>query len=525
MRRNNTPPRLGCFSLNGIAVAVLIVLLVTGISLTQGGVLFSPGALNAQAGGLVLGGVRSHAEINRCSGCHPAPFSGQKMTDACLACHTDLKQDPQNFHNQMVAQGSSQGCIQCHVDHTGAAGSLVSSDLPPFPHNTTGFSLKAHQKMATGAAFTCADCHVNGFIKFDQTNCASCHKNLDATFMADHTAAYGLNCRTCHDGLDTYGRAFDHSQVAFVLTGKHQSLSCSQCHNGARSIPDMKALNQACEACHAKDDAHQGDLGKDCAQCHNPGGWQQGAKIDHNLTKFPLTGKHQSVDCTSCHQNKVFKGTPTDCYSCHSKDDTHQGDLGKDCAKCHVTDDWKEATIDHSLTSFPLAGKHLTVECTACHVNDVFKGTPTICSGCHAKNDIHKGSLGQDCSVCHSVNGWLPITFDHAKSAFPLTGRHQGLPCAQCHVSGPSGVVFKGTPTICYGCHADPNYHQGLFGTNCVSCHSTGGWIPAKFDLPHSFDLHHGGANSCRDCHPSSLSTSSCTKCHGPGGPESGGGG
>jgi hypothetical protein len=591
MRRNTAPSRLGCFSLNGIAAAVLVVLFVAGISIVQGGILFNPGPLNAQSGVKQLGGVASHADIKSCSGCHPAPLSSQKMTDACLACHVDLKQDPKNFHNVMVAEGTSVGCVQCHSDHNGPAAVMLVKDLQNFPHNSTGFALTAHQKMASGATFKCSDCHLNGFVKFDQATCVICHNSLNNTFMTGHIVQYGETCLNCHDGVDTYGHAFDHTKVSFVLTGKHLTLTCDKCHAGARAIADFKAVKQDCVSCHAKDDAHQGSLGKDCSQCHTTASWQEGAKIDHSLTAFALTGKHQTVDCASCHKNNVFKGTPKDCRSCHTANDVHQGDLGSDCAKCHMTDDWKKATIDHSITAFPLLGKHLNVDCTTCHVNDIFKGTPkscngchakddihqgdlgtdcskchgpddwtkatidhsltsfplvgkhlsvdcaschvnnvfkgapTVCFSCHAKNDIHKGTLGTDCTLCHAATGWLPITFDHSQSAFPLTGRHQGLPCARCHITGPSGIVFKGTTTVCYGCHADPNYHAGLFGTNCSSCHNTNGWTPAIFNLAHSFDIHHGGASSCRDCHPNSLRASSCTKCHGPNGPDSGGGG
>jgi hypothetical protein len=32
---------------------------------------------------------------------------------------------------------------------------------------------------------------------------------------------------------------------------------------------------------------------------------------------FPLTGKHAGLDCSACHGNDVFAGTPKDCASCH----------------------------------------------------------------------------------------------------------------------------------------------------------------------------------------------------------------
>ncbi len=578
------PSRLGCLSSGAIAAAVVVVVVVGGIVLFGGSGLFSPGPLSAQAAFRPDLGASSHADITDCAECHPAPWSGVSLSDRCLACHTDVEQDPKNFHAIMFAHGQPSACQNCHTEHRGAGATLtLVMDANIFSHARLGYSLQAHAKMADGTPFQCTGCHTNGYAgAFDQAVCASCHSTLDAAFMAGHAQAFGLDCLACHDGVDSYGRAFDHTRVAFSLTGKHKTVPCAQCHSGARNLADLKATAQACNACHAKDDAHQGGLGQDCGHCHTPDGWKL-ATIDHSQTAFPLIGKHQSVACQACHVNVVFKGTPTDCAACHLKDDVHQGDFGQDCGQCHTPVDWQEASIDHAQTRFPLIGmhatvpclhchvdnifkgtptncaachskddahqgdlgqtcetchnpvswfmatmdhnlaafkligKHQTVPCESCHVNNVFKGTPKDCYSCHAKDDAHKGTLGSDCSICHSPAGWLPSTFNHALTIFPLTGAHASVACSRCHVSGPIGIMFKGTPTICSACHADPAYHAGLFGLGCASCHSTAGWIPAQFNLSHNFDLNHGGASSCQDCHPTTLRTYTCTKCH-PGG-------
>ena len=57
---------LGCLTIPGLITALLTVLVVIGVGFIRGGVLFSPGALNAEAGA-DLGGVASHAELaGRC---------------------------------------------------------------------------------------------------------------------------------------------------------------------------------------------------------------------------------------------------------------------------------------------------------------------------------------------------------------------------------------------------------------------------------------------------------------------------
>ncbi len=522
------PSRLGCLSTSAIAAAMGVALLVGGAFLLGGAGMFSPGPLNAQAGSVPAIGVGSHAQIADCAECHPAPWSGETLSDRCLQCHPEVSQDAKNFHNILFTKVQTASCRGCHTEHHGANAPLTKVvNAQEIQHNLLGYSLQAHATMGDGSAFQCSDCHKNGYAgAFDQAICATCHASLDDAFTSGHIQTFGTDCLACHDGIDTYGKAFDHAKVAFSLAGKHKTAACGGCHQGQQSLAALKTTPQTCNACHAKDDIHQGSLGPDCGQCHTPVDWQQ-ATINHDLTSFPLTGMHTTIPCVQCHANNIFRGTPTDCFSCHAMNDAHGGDLGQDCGTCHTTAGWSPAAIDHNLTDFPLVGKHQTVDCTSCHVNNVFKGTPKDCYSCHAKDDAHAGSLGTDCSLCHTPTGWLPSTFNHALTVFPLTGAHAGLACRRCHVAGPNGINFKGTPTTCSSCHADPAYHAGLFGLNCSSCHTTSGWIPAQFNLAHSFDMNHGGAGSCQDCHPNNLNTYSCLKCH-PGGappPEGGGGG
>jgi hypothetical protein len=58
-----------------------------------------------------------------------------------------------------------------------------------------------------------------------------------------------------------------------------------------------------------------------------------GAAFNHNTTKFPLTGKHTSVACATCHVNGQYATLPTTCVSCHLPDyhvvrDKEQAGLG-----------------------------------------------------------------------------------------------------------------------------------------------------------------------------------------------------
>ncbi|NOY98181.1 MAG: hypothetical protein GXP40_03115 [Chloroflexi bacterium] len=453
--------RLGCFSASAITAFALTLLVLSGVAFAGGAKMFNPGGLNAQSGEGKLGGVASHAEVGeQCSACHVAPWSADNMGDRCADCHTEINADLQNassLHGSLMQDSPQLQCRACHPEHRGPAAALVEMDPATFPHETVGFSLEAHAQNADGTSFTCGDCHIRGIASFDPTSCADCHRQLDVAFARAHTLAYGADCLACHDGVETYGKDFDHGRADFKLSGKHTAVVCSGCHLDARSIDDLKAAPQDCVACHRKDDEHNGKFGADCAACHTPEDWEA-ADFDHNLSDFKLEGKHAGVDCEECHVNNVYKGTPTDCYACHQRDDEHNGEFGTDCSACHNPTDWEDAVFDHSRADFPLTGAHVNVKCEQCHVNDTFAGTPADCAACHADPDFHAGAFGADCASCHTSSGWSPAQY---RASHPVVadegGRginHGGASCTTCHPS----TVYSYT---CLACHSDNQGGEG----------------------------------------------------------------
>ena len=67
------------------------------------------------------------------------------------------------------------------------------------------------------------------------------------------------------------------------------------------------------------DNEHQGVNGyiyasNECFSCH-PRGTKEGS-FNHSTSVFPLTGAHQTVNCSQCHQNG-YANTTTVCYECH----------------------------------------------------------------------------------------------------------------------------------------------------------------------------------------------------------------
>jgi hypothetical protein len=447
--------RLGCLTGGGLLAAALTLGIVLVFFFARGGAMFSPGPLNAEAGEEALGGgaiapVRSHADTGgRCAACHTAPWSSATLSDRCLACHSSVA-------NELTG---NQGL---HARLRGQA-----------------------------ASFDCRGCHTE-------------HRGATATLT------------------EIQADAFPHSATGYELTG-HQTaaggkpVACGDCHTTSITQFDVAT----CTDCHRQLDAaymtaHVADFGHACLGCHDGVDRYSRKRFDHNILPFPLEGKHAEVACNKCHAGATtvagLQSTKSACVDCHQKDDTHKGQFGTDCAGCHNTNAWPDAQFDHSKTVFPLTGKHEGVKCQDCHQNGVFKDTSQNCVGCHQKDDAHKGQFGTDCAGCHNTNAWPEAQFDHSKTAFPLTGKHEGVNCQDCHQNG----VFKGTQADCVACHADPAFHKDAFGTRCADCHTTAGWQPATFNLRHTFPIDHGerGASTCRTCHPNSVKAYTCYGCH-----------
>jgi hypothetical protein len=321
-------------------------------------------------------------------------------------------------------------------------------DADTFPHEVVGFSLKGHQQTAARQAFQCDDCHQGDITTFSLETCDTCHRQMDVGFMTAHILSFGSACLDCHDGLDRLGENFDHNVFSFKLTGQHVGLACVQCHINARGFGDFPVTLQDCHSCHYNDDSHEGRFGSDCASCHTTEGWTP-ATFDHSLSAFKLEGKHADAACESCHANRQYQGTPTDCYSCHQQDDEHNGQYGTDCAACHQPTDWHDASFDHNLSNFPLTGAHVGLACESCHSSGQFAGLSTDCASCHNDPPFHAGMFGLNCASCHTTNNWYA----------PYDGPHPGIAD-----EGGSGVNHGGAS--CRDCHT-----QTLQAATCTACH------------------------------------------------------
>jgi hypothetical protein len=215
----------------------------------------------------------------------------------------------------------------------------------------------------------------------------------------------------CHTPISWLGATFDHS--LFPLSGAHLSANCSDCHQGGV----YGGTPNDCASCHiaeynATTSPNHAAAGfpTSCQSCHTPTTWL-GATFDHS--SWPLTGQHQSAQCSDCHQGGVFIGTPTSCVSCHLVDynqttNPNHAAAGfpTSCQSCHNTSGWFGATFNHS---FPLTGPH-NQSCSKCHQNPADYAQFT-CLACHEHNqskmnDVHSDVGGYTysspaCLNCH----------------------------------------------------------------------------------------------------------------------------
>jgi hypothetical protein len=451
-----------------------------------------------------------------CLGCHDgkdslgklfthANFSfkltGKHKIVACENCHTNARK-LDDF------KATSQNCATCHVNddpHKGSLGPDCASCHTPDDWKTVHFdhNLAAFKLTDTHLTVACEKCHINNVLKGTPQDCFACHKQDDR-----HLGELGADCAACHKPTKWTETTFNHAQVAFKLNGKHATIPCADCHKDNT----YKDTPVDCASCHI--DPHKGQMGNDCAKCHNPGSWKD-VSFDHSQTRFPLAGNHKTVACAACHTNGTYKGTSMNCFACHASKDTHSGQFGTDCGSCHNPSAWKNVSFDHNKIAFSLTDGHTNVQCKACHLNNVFKGTPKNCYACHAAKDAHAGQFGTDCASCHTPSNWKTVSFDHGKTAFPLTGGHTNVQCKACHTNG----AYKGTPKDCFACHAAMDKHNGQFGTICSTCHNTSGWKNVTFNHGNTaFPLAGSHANvACGSCHINNVykgTPKDCYSCH-----------
>ena len=382
-----------------------------------------------------------HVEDNKhrdtksdCVGCHldEKPHE-DTMDDDCASCHkptewADAKFDHETTDYPLLGKHQEAACLDCHEDrtfpeppatcfgcheaddaHDGRSGNKCETCHNPtdwhdssFDHNRdTDFRLEGKHSEAA-----CGDCHSeNPFEDEMDKSCASCHLEDDA-----HDKHRGDQCDTCHVSVAWEEPTFDHNvDTDYELLGGHTGIACNDCH--VDPIFEVE-LSTSCDSCHLDDDPHEGVLGTQCESCHTEVNWQDPVFFDHDLTRFPLHGKHEQQECDGCHTSQAYTNESVDCVSCHRDDDTHKGNMGDGCDACHNPVAWEFWSFDHDLqTDFPLDGAHVEVGCNDCHRVPLakIKAVDGSCRDCHRPDDVHDGEFGADCGRCHTADSFKEV--------------------------------------------------------------------------------------------------------------------
>ena len=459
-----------------------------------------------------------------------------------------------------------------------------------FAQISPGELSKAHANLE--GVSNCTKCHAVGN-KVTNQKCLDCHKEINSLISAKkgfHASAEvtGKDCFVCHN--DHHGRnfqiikfdkaTFDHAKTGYVLKGAHakedcKACNCKSCHKPS-FIKDSElknktstylVLSQECLSCH--EDFHKGAMSPNCSNCHGFDSFKNATGFDHNTTKFPLIGKHKTVDCEKCHKSTIidgksvhqFKGIAfNNCTSCHK--DIHENKFGQNCSQCHTEESFHTTikgnnNFDHDKTDFKLVGKHKTVVCKSCHKNNLTDPIKfALCSNCHIdyhKKEFSNNGVVPDCNVCHTNDGFAGSLYSiekHNLSKFPLEGAHLATPCVACHKKQEKWT-FRNIGSTCVDCHQ--NEHKGFIqdkyypNEKCTECHNVNSWRTISFDhsktnfklegahIKQSCSACHytkngnvirvqqfkGLSNDCSMCHKNSHSgqfdingKTDCTKCH-----------
>jgi len=274
-----------------------------------------------------------------------------------------------------------------------------------------------------------------------------------------------------------------------------------------------------------------------------------------------LSSGHAALEgirnCTRCHELRQ-KGVSADlCLDCHEPlarrytagTGFHATLSEKDCAACHKEHfgvDFAIVRLDtaefrHDRTGYDLEGAHADLGCRECHAPErvtdrtviafgrehgglarTFLGLPDTCEACHGSDSPHGDDLnGRPCASCHGQEDWKEASgFDHATTAYPLTGLHARVVCEGCHRPrgpGPDAPLrYAGIDAAtCTSCHQDP--HRGAMPGRCERCHTTRGWqnvdrrrVESDFDHRRTgFALVGSHAEApCASCHDAKASSS-----------------
>jgi nitrate/TMAO reductase-like tetraheme cytochrome c subunit len=300
---------------------------------------------------------------------HPEPLSGKHAESLCESCHT------RGVTMKGVKDANvppADGCINCHN--------------PPHPdrgrcdacHSITSWNLNFHhpQPLVGGhLKNTCESCHTGGITTAGLAKhnvspadgCIDCHK---------HPHPNRGTCTGCHT-IATWNINIHHPQP---LVGGHLKNTCESCHTGGITAASLAHRNvspaDGCTGCHKRPHPNRGT----CASCHSITSWRY--NFHHPQ---PLTNKHASTVCESCHTGGITRSgasQPNGCVNCHGN--KHSSPQLTLCIRCHVLSHWVPSTFVHKQVGEHIPNGEKKLACIQCHTQPLAFAVAT-CS-CHGNN-------------------------------------------------------------------------------------------------------------------------------------------
>ncbi|HME41012.1 MAG TPA: cytochrome c3 family protein [Steroidobacteraceae bacterium] len=485
--------------------------------------------------------------------------SGQMVApNDCSICHTTA-----NWNSTVLPAGhmpnpANQACTICHT-------------TAPADYSTA--TLAANAVLHTGVTSSqCAQCHggttaltwYNNFTPKDAvlapphitylagTSCGSCHSSTTYAVggfgpmnMTQATHAFVVTtCISCHEaGLSFYmgaaspllqGRPADHTTGQMVAPN-----DCSICHTTANwnstALPAghmPNPGNQACTVCHTAAPTNYATLAANtvlhtgittgCITCHGaPNATPPVFYLNYTPKDAVLSPVHiptSSTPCEDCHAVSftAFSGT-TMTAAKHTLMFTV---IGKTCDACHDLSTLKFYGVTN-LTTRP-NGHHVGQDCSGCHNPNNWDGgaakkkvaavtTPTRA----VIGTVVAAPAGATTANLATTSATAATATTAATASATNAGNRGRL--------GTAGVSHAGVTGNCASCHNGvlaAGKGPGHIASNnaCQNCHTTFGWLPARFD-------HQGVTAACVSCHngvtaPGKpalhiLTNQDCSACHG----------
>jgi hypothetical protein len=325
--------------------------------------------------------------------------------------------------------------------------------------------------LAGGALLAIAGAAIAGFagyhfVETDKRFCAGCHIFVASgqAWIPSDTGNYTLVPK---------------------LEGKHDSLSCHNCHplkplkEGVKMVLWMSGIRDSVIPPHARVPRTI------CAQCHIQGEakatWQAIAATAGHRTHLEsdssaLKGK---VECLTCHARTAHRFPPVNATcgqsGCHSPKETHivlgkmaNADLELHCTGCHAF----TATVPLLATRDSAVGtlRPAAQQCFRCH--EMKARLPDF----DAARDPHKGN----CGMCH--NPHTQTTPAAAKASCASAGCHANWRAEPFHL----GAQHQAMARDCTTCHTP--HAAKVDASNCAGCHAQVRSRSARLRPPLPFD-------------------------------------